>query len=66
MQQSLLKKNAEEAVYEVLNYNEGTFAFDPQDISFKKPEITASITSLLMEGCRLLDEASLNDPSADN
>jgi pSer/pThr/pTyr-binding forkhead associated (FHA) protein len=60
------KKHAEEAVYEVLKFNDGMFAFDPQEVSVKKPEITASITSLLMEGCRILDEASLNDQRLDD
>ena len=60
------KKHAEEAVYEVLKFNDGTFVFDPQEVSVKKPEITASITSLLMEGCRILDEASLDDPRLDD
>ena len=55
------EKRAEEAVYEVLKYNEGTFAFTPQEVTIKEPEITAYTTSLLMEGCRLLDEASLAD-----
>lgn len=59
-------KHAEDAVYEVLKFNDGTFAFNPQDISVKKPEITASITSLLMEGCRILDEASLADSRLNN
>jgi hypothetical protein len=50
--------HGEKAVFEALKSSHGPFAFSPQadipDIS----QITAPTTSLLMEGCRLLDEAS--------
>ena len=59
-------KRAEDAVYEVLKYNEGTFAFNPQEVTIKKPEITLHTTSLLMEGCRLLDEASFANSRLDD
>lgn len=49
----------EAAVYETLKFNEGTFSFNPQDVSVENPEITMSTTFLLMEGCRLLDEAAI-------
>jgi hypothetical protein len=49
----------EEAVYAILQYNQGTFNFSPQVITMEAPEITESITFLLMEGCRRLDEASM-------
>ena len=51
---------AEKAVYEVLKFNKGMFSFHPEDIAAKNPQIKRSTTSLLMEGCRLLDEASIN------
>lgn len=49
----------EAAVYETLKFSEGTFSFNPQEISGENPEITTSTTFLLMEGCRLLDEAAI-------
>jgi pSer/pThr/pTyr-binding forkhead associated (FHA) protein len=51
-------KTGEMAVYETLPFNEGTFSFAPQDVAADNPEITMTTTFLLMEGCRLLDEAS--------
>lgn len=47
------------AVYETLKFNEGSFSFNPQEISGENREITTSTTFLLMEGCRLLDEAAI-------
>jgi pSer/pThr/pTyr-binding forkhead associated (FHA) protein len=49
----------ETAVYETLKFSEGTFSFNPQEVSVEEPEITTSTTFLLMEGCRLLDEAAI-------
>jgi len=60
------EKKAEEAVYEALKHNQGKFSFNPQEIAVSRPEITASITALLMEGCRLLDEASVADARLDS
>ncbi len=54
----------EQAVYQTLNCNEGTFAFTPQEIPAENPEITMTTTFLLMEGCRLLDEASKPDTTS--
>lgn len=51
---------AEKAVYEILNFSKGMFSFSPEDITAKNPQIKRSTTGLLMEGCRLLDEASAN------
>lgn len=51
------EKRGEDAVYDVLRCNSGTFAFMPQKIVNENPEIMINTTTLLMEGCRLLDEA---------
>jgi pSer/pThr/pTyr-binding forkhead associated (FHA) protein len=51
-------KSGEHAVYETLKFNTGTFTFTPQEVKVENPEITLTTTMLLMEGCRLLDEAS--------
>jgi pSer/pThr/pTyr-binding forkhead associated (FHA) protein len=51
-------RTGEAAVYETLQFNDGSFSFNPQEISVENPEITMSTTFLLMEGCRLLDEAA--------
>lgn len=59
------EKDDAEAVFEVLRYNQGMFAFNPQDVTVRDPQITVSTTSLLMEGCRLLDEANIPDSSFD-
>ncbi len=48
-----------EAVYEALKYTEGMFNFKPQDVAIEKNQIPLNITSLLMEGCRRLDESSI-------
>ncbi|MBN1982739.1 MAG: DUF4388 domain-containing protein [Chitinivibrionales bacterium] len=48
----------ESAVFEVLRYNHGTFAFNAAKIQTERPEITSNTTTLLIEGCRLLDEAA--------
>jgi pSer/pThr/pTyr-binding forkhead associated (FHA) protein len=53
-------KTGEHAVYETLKFNSGAFNFTPKDIKIEQPEITVTTTMLLMEGCRLLDEASLS------
>jgi pSer/pThr/pTyr-binding forkhead associated (FHA) protein len=58
---SFNEKNGEQAVYETLKFNEGTFTFNPQEITVENPEITLTTTLLLMEGCRLLDEATKPD-----
>jgi pSer/pThr/pTyr-binding forkhead associated (FHA) protein len=52
-------KTAEPAVYETLKFNAGAFNFTPKEIKIENPEISATTTMLLMEGCRLLDEASV-------
>jgi pSer/pThr/pTyr-binding forkhead associated (FHA) protein len=49
----------EAAVYETLKFNEGTFAFNPQEISSEVAEISTRTTFLLIEGCRMLDEAAI-------
>jgi hypothetical protein len=54
------QKTGEEAVYDVLTFNHGSFTFTPQNIMIENPEITMSITFLLIDGCRLLDEAAMN------
>jgi hypothetical protein len=47
----------EYAVYETLKCSGGPFEFLPQDTISEKPQITLATTTLLMEGCRLMDEA---------
>jgi hypothetical protein len=54
------QKSGEDAVYDILNFNQGSFTFTPQNILVENPEITMSITFLLIEGCRRLDEAAMN------
>lgn len=53
------QKTGEEAVYDILNVNQGTFVFTPEDVQPDNPEITMSITFLLIEGCRRLDEEAM-------
>jgi len=48
----------EAAVYETLKFTDGSFSFAPHDVPVENPEITMSTTFLLMEGCRLMDEAA--------
>jgi pSer/pThr/pTyr-binding forkhead associated (FHA) protein len=48
----------EKGVYEVLRCCQGTFAFNPQSEIPDTPQITTNTTMLLMEGCRLMDEAN--------
>jgi|WetSurMetagenome_2_1015567.scaffolds.fasta_scaffold00017_27 hypothetical protein len=48
----------EKAVFESLKCRHGTFSFAPLDEITEKPRISALTTVLLMEGCRLLDEAN--------
>jgi pSer/pThr/pTyr-binding forkhead associated (FHA) protein len=55
------EKTGEHAVYETLQFNEGTFSFKAQEVNVENPEITLTTTLLLMEGCRLLDEASRSE-----
>ncbi len=50
----------EEAVYAVLNINQGTFTFKPDFIRVENPQINTRITFLLMEGCRRMDEEAMN------
>jgi pSer/pThr/pTyr-binding forkhead associated (FHA) protein len=50
---------AEKALFDVLKCNEGNFAFTPATEITEKPQISANTTALLMEGCRLLDEANV-------
>ena len=62
---SLGEYYGEDAVYEILRYNTGNFAFKPQELITEEPQIIASTTSLLMEGCRILDEETREDPISD-
>jgi pSer/pThr/pTyr-binding forkhead associated (FHA) protein len=48
----------EKAVFESLKSHRGTFSFASLDEITEKPRITTLTTVLLMEGCRLLDEAN--------
>jgi pSer/pThr/pTyr-binding forkhead associated (FHA) protein len=57
------KIHGENAVYEALKCKQGTFAFTPRNSITVKPKIMESTTSLLMEGCRLLDEENAPEPS---
>ena len=50
--------HGEKAVFEALKASRGPFAFSSQADIPESKQITKEITSLLMEGCRLLDEAS--------
>ncbi len=52
-------KSNEEAVYEVLHYTKGMFAFKPRMIN-EEPQISTETTFLLMEGCRILDESTVD------
>jgi hypothetical protein len=52
------KLTGEKAVFEVLQFNSGTFAFVPQEEVAQAPQINTSTTMLLMEGSRILDEAN--------
>ncbi len=51
-------KSAHEAVYAILQYNHGMFAFKPRIVN-DAPQIDTTTTNLLMEGCRILDEQSI-------
>ncbi len=55
---SFKEHHGEQAVYEVLRYNEGTFRFDQGDVVVPDPERVLNTAFLLIEGCRLLDESS--------
>ncbi len=48
----------EKAVFEALKCNRGTFSFTSLREITEKPRISTITTVLLMEGCRLLDEAN--------
>lgn len=48
----------ERAVFESLKCHRGTFSFASLDEITEKPRISTVTTVLLMEGCRLLDEAN--------
>jgi pSer/pThr/pTyr-binding forkhead associated (FHA) protein len=50
------KARDENAVFESIRSNRGTFSFSPVADVTKESRITDSTTVLLMEGCRLLDE----------
>jgi Domain of unknown function (DUF4388)/FHA domain len=50
--------HGEKAVFEALKSSHGPFAFTPQTDIPDKLQKSLNITSLLMEGCRILDEAS--------
>lgn len=62
---SMGESYGEDAFYEILRYNTGNFAFKPQEIITDEPQIVASTTSLLMEGCRMLDEETREDLVSD-
>jgi hypothetical protein len=47
----------EKAVFETLKCSKGPFEFLPLTEIKEKPQITIATTALLMEGCKLLDEA---------
>jgi hypothetical protein len=49
----------EQAVFEILKCTRGTFEFLPELVDIKNPQIELATSMLLMEGCRLLDEANL-------
>jgi pSer/pThr/pTyr-binding forkhead associated (FHA) protein len=49
--------SGEKAVFEALKANHGPFAFTPMFDLPDQPQKSLNITSLLMEGCRILDEA---------
>ena len=49
----------EKAVFEILKCTRGTFEFLPELVDIKNPQIELATSLLLMEGCRLLDEANL-------
>jgi pSer/pThr/pTyr-binding forkhead associated (FHA) protein len=48
----------ENAVFEALKCNRGTFSFNSLEEITEQPRISTVTTVLLMEGCRLLDEAN--------
>jgi hypothetical protein len=50
--------HGEKAVFEALKSSHGPFEFTPQTDTSYIPQNTLEITPLLMEGCRILDEAS--------
>lgn len=50
--------SGEEAVYEVMKVSRGDFTFKAQELGDLPEQITAPTGFLLMEGCRLLDEAA--------
>jgi pSer/pThr/pTyr-binding forkhead associated (FHA) protein len=54
------EKLNEEAVYEVLQFTKGMFAFKPRVVN-EEPQISLETKFLLMEGCRMLDERAAND-----
>jgi pSer/pThr/pTyr-binding forkhead associated (FHA) protein len=49
----------EQAVFEILKCTRGSFEFLPELVDIKNPQIELATSMLLMEGCRLLDEANL-------
>jgi pSer/pThr/pTyr-binding forkhead associated (FHA) protein len=51
------EKSGDKAVFEVLRFGHGTFSFSPLEKISEKPQISSTTTSLLMEGCRIMDEA---------
>jgi pSer/pThr/pTyr-binding forkhead associated (FHA) protein len=51
------EKSGDKAVFDVLRFGHGTFSFSPLEKISEKPQISSTTTSLLMEGCRLMDEA---------
>jgi len=51
-------RSGDKAVFEVLRFSQGSFSFSPLDRITERHQIATSTTMLLMEGCRLLDEAN--------
>src|SRR6185436_8206768 len=49
-----------EAVYQVISWTEGTFAFAPGDPG-EGPQLKEAFDYLLLEGCRRLDESQRGD-----
>jgi pSer/pThr/pTyr-binding forkhead associated (FHA) protein len=54
----------EKAVFEILKCSRGMFEFLPELVDIKNPQIELATSLLLMEGCRLLDEANVKAPPA--
>jgi DNA-binding response OmpR family regulator len=53
---------AEEAINKMVMYREGVFKFEPK-VGKYKPNIQGATMNILLEACRLMDEADLNNPN---